>query len=132
MPSPLQRLRASPVQVGSYYSPPVTGNDSAHTRCSTVVIRFRRMGRLLVRLVDESGFTLAGERVENAAQLELQLEGDQWIGGSLHWSANTGNAVVFVVKLGGPHERHATEAPEVHLRLDPTEAYFRFPTSAGN
>jgi hypothetical protein len=90
------------------------------------------MGRQLVRLTDASGYTLAGERLLQGAMLELQLEGDRWLSGTLHWPPNSGDAIVFVIKLGGPHERHSTPAPEVQLRLDPTEAWFRFPAASGN
>lgn len=29
-------------------------------------------------------------------------------------------------------ERHGAPAPEVGLRLEPAEAYFRFPSASGN
>jgi hypothetical protein len=81
------------------------------------------MGRQLVRLADGSGFTLAGERVNRGMLLELQLEDDSWVRGAIDWSPTLEHAVLFIVKLGGPHERrHCTPGPEVHLLLDPTEA----------
>jgi hypothetical protein len=90
------------------------------------------MRRQLVRLADGSGFNLAGERLDIGAMLELQIERDHWLPGRIHWSANTGAAVGFIVKLGGPHERHAAPAPEIQLRLDPSDAWFRFPAAYGN
>jgi hypothetical protein len=32
------------------------------------------------------------------------------------------------MRLGSPHERHCTAAPELHVRLDPAQAYFGFST----
>jgi hypothetical protein len=90
------------------------------------------MGRQLLRLADGSGFSFAGERIENGATLELQLERDLWVPGTVNWSPSLANAVLFIVKLGGPHERHGTPAPEVHLRLDLTDAWFRLPAERGN
>jgi hypothetical protein len=90
------------------------------------------MGRQLVRLADGSGFTLAGERVDRGMLLELQLENDAWVRGAIEWSPTLDHAVLFIVKLGGPHERHSAPGPEVRLLLDPTEAYFRFPSPSGN
>src|SRR5438552_2284732 len=85
------------------------------------------MGRQLVRLVDDSGFTLAGERVNRGMVLELQLENDVWAQGVIEWSPTLDHAVLFILKLGGPHERHSAPGPEVRLLLDPADAYFRFP-----
>jgi hypothetical protein len=112
--------------------PPLNAPKSEGRAAGAEVIESRGMGRRLVRLTDGAGFTLAGEHVDNGAMLELQLEGDRWIPGTLHWSADTGSAVIFLLKLGGPHERQGNLAPEVHLRLDPTEAWFRFPATSGN
>jgi hypothetical protein len=90
------------------------------------------MGRQLVRLADGSGFTLGGERVNRGMMLELLLENDSWVRGAIEWSPTLDHAVLFIVKLGGPHERHGAVAPEVRLLLDPDEAYFRFPVADGN
>jgi hypothetical protein len=60
------------------------------------------MGRHLVRLADGSDFRLRGEGVNR--------------------SPTPGHAVLFIVTLGGPHERHGTSGPEVCLLLDPVEA----------
>jgi hypothetical protein len=90
------------------------------------------MGRQLVRLADGSGFTLGGERVDRGMALELQLEHDVWASGVIEWSPTLDHAVLFIVTLGGPHERHGAPAPEVRVLLDPAEAYFRFPTARGN
>jgi hypothetical protein len=40
--------------------------------------------------------------------------------------------VLFIVKLGGPHERRGAAGPEVRVLLDPAEAYFRFPAARTN
>jgi hypothetical protein len=69
---------------------------------------------------------------QRRAALELQLENDHWLQGTIDWSPNTGDAVVFTIKLGGPHERHDTAGTALHLRIDPTEAWFRFPASGAN
>ena len=90
------------------------------------------MGRQLVRLADGSGFTLAGERVNRGMVLELQLEDDVWVRGAIEWSPTLDDAVLFIVKLGGPHERHGAPGPEVRLLLDPAETYFRFPAARAN
>jgi hypothetical protein len=90
------------------------------------------MGRQLVRLADGSGFSLGGERVDRGATLELQLEDDVWVRGVIEWSPTLDHAVLFIVRLGGPHERHGGTAPEVRVLLDPAEAFFRFPAARDN
>jgi hypothetical protein len=90
------------------------------------------MGRQLARLADGSGFSLAGERVNRGMVLELQLEDDLRVPGAIEWSPTLDHAVLFIVTLGGPHERHGGPGPEVRLLLDPAEAYFRFPTTRTN
>jgi hypothetical protein len=87
------------------------------------------MGRQLVRLADGTGFTLAGNPVNRGMVLELQLEDDVWARGTIEWSPTLDHAVLFIVKLGGPHERRGATAPEVRLLVDPDDAYFRFPSA---
>ena len=88
------------------------------------------MGRKLVFVVDARRFRLDDRVVEANSLLELQLEGDRWLAGTVT-PAHDG-FVVFALRLGGPHERHGAIGPEVHLRLDPSEAYFRWPAATGN
>jgi hypothetical protein len=57
------------------------------------------MGRQLVRLADDSGFTLAGERVNRGMVLELQLEDDLWVPGAIEGWPTLDHAVLFIVPL---------------------------------
>jgi hypothetical protein len=82
------------------------------------------MGRQVVRLADGSGFTVAGERVNRGMVFEPQLEDDVWVPGAIEWSPTLDHAVLFIVKLGGPHERHDAPGPEMRFLLNPAEAYF--------
>ena len=72
------------------------------------------MGRKLVFVVDAGCFTLDGRVVKPASMLELQLEGDHWLGGTIT-PAHDG-MLVFALRLGGPHERHGAIGPATARR----------------
>ena len=58
------------------------------------------MGRKLVLVVDARRFRLDDRVVEANSLLELQLEGDRWLGGTVT-PAHDGK-IVFALRLGGP------------------------------
>jgi hypothetical protein len=127
-----EQLRALPVRPWTLEVHAVNDSDLSHTKEHNPVLRSLSMGRLLVRMADGSGFTLAGKRLENGSPIELQVAGDLWVPGAFAWSPNLGSAILFTFALGGPHERDGTQAPEVSVRLDPAEAYFRYPAGRSN